>query len=137
MFTEAHLINFGNYLLKTYGVSVYSSDGKNIPIYQREVSHADMCNWKDVHPMIADDPVEHTNYPSRYKIDQYVWFRLWSADIAAQIHSIHFYEGKVKYDLKLIGGNGETTRVYNVDSIFVKDKIPEKVMTDAHGSTEK
>ncbi|MFI5132665.1 MAG: hypothetical protein ACHQFX_21870 [Chitinophagales bacterium] len=111
MFTEAQLISFGNFLLKNYGVQVHSTDGKNVPIYQREVTDADFCNWE-----------ETQNSPS-ISLGQPVWFRLWSADIIGEVLSIHHHEGKVKYDLKLIGHNGETTRIYNVDSTYVVSRI--------------
>ena len=47
MFTEQQLVSFGNFLLKTYGVQVHSTDGKNLPVYQRQVTDADFCNWKN------------------------------------------------------------------------------------------
>lgn len=119
-YRDRYLVRFGNYLLKRYGVMVHSSDGKNQPVYQREVSHADLENWKH-----EDEFNSHELYPSRYQIGQYVWFRLWSADIAATVLCVHFYEGKIKYDLELIGTDGDKTRIYNVDSCYVKDKIPE------------
>lgn len=117
MFTEQQLVSFGNYLLLTYGVQVHSTDGKNVPVYQREVTDADFCNWKDI------EKPDELQLPSQHQLGQPVWLRLWSADIIGEILSIHFHEGKVKYDLKLIGNNGETTRIYNVDSTFVASKI--------------
>lgn len=45
--TKRKLVSFGNYLLEKYNVMVYSTDGKNIPIYRREVTHADIENWID------------------------------------------------------------------------------------------
>lgn len=119
-YRDAYLIRFGNFLFKRYDVKVHSSDGKNQPIYQREVSHADLENWKH-----ESEYNNHELYPSRYQIGQYVWFRLWSADIAATVLCVHFYEGKVKYDLELLGTDGDKTRIYNVDSAYVQDKIPE------------
>lgn len=120
-YRDSYLCRFGNFLFKRYGVMVHSSDGKNQPIYQREVSHADLENWKS-----ESEFNNHELYPSRYEIGQYVWFRLWSADIAATILCVHFYEGKVKYDLELLGKDGDKTRIYNVDSCYVQDKIAEK-----------
>lgn len=35
------------------------------------------------------------------------------------IKGVHFYGGKVKYDIELQGNEGSTTRIYNVDSAFV------------------
>jgi hypothetical protein len=56
-------------------------------------------------------------------LGQPVWFRLWSTDVIGEVLSIHHHEGKVKYDLKLIGNNGDTTRIYNVDSAYVVSRI--------------
>jgi hypothetical protein len=113
MFTEAQVVSFGNYLFQRYKVRVFSNDGDNQPIIQRQVSHADVCNWKD---KMKDSDQLYQGDPA--------WFRLWSADIIAQIHAIHSYEGTVKYDLILTGSNGETTRVYNVDSKYVVKRLP-------------
>jgi hypothetical protein len=41
-----NLVSFGNYIFKKYGVMVHSNDGENKPIYQRTVTHADICNWQ-------------------------------------------------------------------------------------------
>jgi hypothetical protein len=40
----------------------------------------------------------------------------------ATVNAVHFYENKVKYDLSVWVGEGgnEITRVYNIDSFFVK-----------------
>jgi hypothetical protein len=119
MFTEAQLISFGNFLFGRYDVQVYSSDGKNTPIYQRLVTDADLCNWK----VDSDIPEEQIVLPSAHKHDEFVWFCAWETQIAAQVHAVHFFKSKVKYDLKLIGGNGEETRIYLVDSAFVSKKI--------------
>lgn len=39
--------------------------------------------------------------------------------IRARIHGIHFFPGKIKYDLDLSFTGGANTRIYNIDSIFV------------------
>ena len=115
MFTGADVVSFGNYLFERYNVQVFSSDGKNTPIYQRQVTDADVCNWKG---RMKDSDVIHQGDAA--------WLRLWSADIIAQVHAIHEYgDETVKYDLILTGGNGETTRVYNVDSRYVVKRIPQ------------
>ena len=44
--TTQALVNFGNYLLKRYGVHVVSNDGENKPLYQRVVTDADLANWQ-------------------------------------------------------------------------------------------
>jgi len=41
-----------------------------------------------------------------------------TVDCIAEILTVHFYEGKVKYDLELPLDFGNT-RVYNIDSVFV------------------
>lgn len=61
--------------------------------------------------------------PSAHQIDDKVYLNLWGKEpIYAQVHAVHFYAGKVKYDLEVFGGNGENTRIYNVDSAFVISK---------------
>lgn len=57
--------------------------------------------------------------PSAHQIKEGVWLCLWSAKIVSEILAIHFYEGKVKYDLIVFGDDGQQTRLYNVDSAFV------------------
>jgi hypothetical protein len=66
--------------------------------------------------------------PSQCQINQvvYLQFRQGHEPITATIRAVHFYPGKVKYDLGLwlgapsMGGDlEEETRVYNVDSIYV------------------
>ena len=129
-FTEAQLVSFGNYLLSRYNVQEYSNDGRNVPLFQRVVHDADLANWKHEESTKPNpypwETKEHTNYPSRYALDEYVWYRLWSCDVPATINAVHFYHGKVKYDLELLGQDGDKTRIYNVDSAYVQDKIPEK-----------
>ena len=116
MFTESQLVSFGNFLFKTYGVCVHSTDGRNTPLGQREASHADVSNWKEGHPELTEF----------YPIGKPVWFKLWSTNVIGEILSVHLHEGKIKYDLKLIGDDGETTRIYNVDSKYVVDRLPVK-----------
>lgn len=62
---------------------------------------------------------EKIKLPSAHQFGDEVWLVLWSAKIASQVHGVHFYEGKVKYDLTVYGGDGLSTRIYNVDSAFV------------------
>jgi len=40
--------------------------------------------------------------------------------IPCKVLAVHFYPGKVKYDLELLFSDNRTTRIYNVDSIVVK-----------------
>lgn len=121
MFNESHLVSFGNYLLSRYNVPVYSSDGKNTPIHQREVSHADMENWKHENP----EEDRGVLLPSRYKHNDPVFFKFGGVEICANIHAVHFTVSKVKYDLDLfcVSADGEDyTRIYNVDSVYVVDR---------------
>lgn len=115
MFTEKQLVEFGNFLFKTYDVQVHSTDGKNIPLYLRQVSDADFCNWKDGNPIKAWE----TKLPSQHQIGENVWLQLWSDYIVSEINAVHFYESKVKYDLIVNTSDGGQTRLYNVDSDFV------------------
>jgi hypothetical protein len=58
--------------------------------------------------------------PSENQIDDEVFFNLWSATVVGKIKAVHFYSGKVKYDLDVFPEKGgDTTRIYNIDSIFV------------------
>ena len=113
MYSEAQLVSFGNSLLNTYDVTFFSNDGKNTPISKREVSHADVENWKE------KENYDGLMLPSAHQIGSSVFLQLWSARIVSEIHAVHFYEGKVKYDLIVFGDNGEQTRLYNIDSAFV------------------
>jgi hypothetical protein len=66
--------------------------------------------------------------PSTFQIDQVVEvaFKKGSEPINATVRGIHFYRGKVKYDLGLWLGDGSVddpeteTRIYNIDSIYVR-----------------
>jgi hypothetical protein len=118
MFTEAQLVSFGNYLLKKYGVQEYSTDGSNTPIHQRQVGHADVCNWKK-----AERPTL-LPLPSAFQIGDHVKLSIFGADLPGQVLTVHFYESKVKYDvcvydLDEIGTPKYETRLYNIDSAFV------------------
>jgi hypothetical protein len=59
---------------------------------------------------------------SQFFIKQVVSLSLNETTHTATVRAIHFFEGKVKYDLdvwlKADGGNS-STRIYNVDSCFV------------------
>lgn len=97
---------------------IHSTDGTNTPLFKREVSDDDFHTWRD------NQHVE-SNLPTPYRKGQYVWFRLWSHDIAAMVLCVHDYGEKFKYDLELLGNDGQTTRIYNVESQYVQDRIPE------------
>lgn len=69
-------------------------------------------------------------YISQFSLNEVVKFRLKDlhkdVEQLATVRGIHFYDGKVKYDLALWLGNGSVddpeweTRIYNVDSILVE-----------------
>ncbi len=65
--------------------------------------------------------------PSAFQVNQvvHVKFNKNGESITATVRGVHFYRGKVKYDLGLWLGDGSVddpeneTRIYNIDSIFV------------------
>lgn len=124
MFTEAQLVSFGNFLLSTYNVQVYSNDGKNQPIYPRQVTDADFCNWKE------NNMVDESKLPSQFQHGDKVGFVCMPDDpnltsfppIPAEVLAVHFYTGKVKYDLELMFVDNQRSRIYNVDSILVQPR---------------
>jgi hypothetical protein len=119
MYTEEQLVTFGNYLLKAYNVQIHSTDGKNQPLFQREVCHADVANWK------TENPPSANWFPSQFNINDRVMFCIHQSSgphpypFNARILGVHFYAGKVKYDLEIPIDNEPPTRVYNIDSCFV------------------
>jgi hypothetical protein len=119
MFTEKQVVEFGNYLLRRYDVQEYSTDGKNIPLSQRQVSDADFQNWKH------EKPDKDTWLPSQFNIGDIVIFSVNQSfgeipyPYKANVIAVHFYEGKVKYDLSIPIYNEPPTRIYNIDSCFV------------------
>jgi len=121
LFTEAQLVSFGNFLFSTYGVQVHSNDGKNKPIYPRQVTDADFANWKEV-----EKPNEQ-QLPSRFKHGDRAKFICMPDDenlqqfpgMPCEIIGVHFYPGKVKYDLDLLFVDNQRSRIYNVDSVLV------------------
>lgn len=62
--------------------------------------------------------------PSGHQIGDSVWLCFWSAKIVSEIHAVHFYESKVRYDLIVFGNDGQKTRIYNIDSAFVSKTRP-------------
>lgn len=63
--------------------------------------------------------------PSACQIAQVVkvQFRQEDTPILATVRGVHFFTGKVRYDLELwldvINGEETYTRIYNVDSVFI------------------
>lgn len=127
---KANLVSFGNYLLQRYDVQVHSTDGKNTPLYLRQVTDADLANWEHENPQFEGGGVPfkaHTDYPSRYEIGEPVKLFLMPEGeetfpgLNAKVTAVHFTSGKVKYDLEIKFYGDYSTRIYNVDSILVKD----------------
>jgi len=119
---EKQLVSFGNYLFQRYGVMEYSNDGKNTPLFERMVSDADLCNWKNGLP----EDKEQLELLSRWKHGDAVKVFLMPEGednfpgFTAHITGVHFYLGKVKYDLEIKFAGEFSTRIYNVDSILVQ-----------------
>lgn len=121
VFTEKQLVSFGNYLLKRYGVQVYSTDGTNTPLYPREVHDADFRNWHETPEGYARGVL-----PSAHQIGDTIAISFAHAtpSMSALVRAVHFFESKVKYDLQLDLGDSDTTRIYNVDSYFCQPNPP-------------
>jgi len=66
--------------------------------------------------------------PSQHQIQDEVQMKFDSLYTRGHVIAVHFYPGKVKYDLELILNEEHTTRVYNIDSVFVeKFKVTEAI----------
>lgn len=72
---------------------------------------------------IAFDDIEECNLPrplpSAAQMKQMVFVTFKDESITATVIGVHFFEGKVKYDLKLWLKDMMFTRIYNVDSAFI------------------
>lgn len=128
---KAELVSFGNYLLQRYEVMEYSTDGKNTPLFLRQVCDADLSNWEYENPDLEDGGVPfkaHTDYASRYEIGEEVKVCLLPEGqesfpcFPATVIAVHFTVSKVKYDLEIRFYGDHKTRIYNIDSILVQDK---------------
>lgn len=138
MYTKSHLISFGNYLLKTYGVRHFSSDGKNTPLETRQVSHADTEAWKDETPMdavdlagypqIKDRPADRplAEYKANHAIGDPVILLFGTSGYIknCRITKVHFTGNNASYDVEVkwqFEGQSEfyTNRIHNIDSIRV------------------
>lgn len=127
---KTDLVSFGNYLLKTYNVNVHSTDGYNAPLYTRQVSDADLKNWEGENPQLngGGTPFKaHTSYPSRYELGEKVKIFIMPEGeetfpgFTGIITAVHFTQSKVKYDVEIKFYGDYSTRIYNLDSILVKD----------------
>ena len=120
MYTESQLISFGNFLFKKYDVKITQSGAEPIPLPVKEVSNdVDFYEWKEIE---NPNPFQ---LPSRFQIgDEGLFYYITEGRaetfpaIGAFILAVHFYEGKVKYDLELQLGEYKS-RIYNVDSALV------------------
>jgi hypothetical protein len=72
---------------------------------------------------------EVNELPSRFQIDDMVFFSInqkvegtsyFASSLKARVIGIHFYPGKVKYDLEIPIYDESATRIYNIDSCFVE-----------------
>lgn len=69
--------------------------------------------------------------PSAHQINDEVVVNFWKAKMNARVLGIHFYEGKVKYDLEVFSKEQDFTRIYNIDSAFVtKYTLPEPTLQE-------
>lgn len=59
--------------------------------------------------------------PSQHQIDDEVYFTFGSMGVMAQVIGVHFYPGKVQYDLWVIPEEDESRSfpISNIDSSFV------------------
>lgn len=63
--------------------------------------------------------------PSQFQVNDKVEFIIQGknsnfGNFDAIVKGVHFYNGKVKYDLELIFAKDDVTRIYNIDSCFVE-----------------
>lgn len=101
LYTEKELIAFGNYLLESRKTDTV-------------VSHADRMNWLEGHER------ETGVLPSAHQLtDEIILCFSQTSRIKGWVHSVRFFEGKVKYDLEIELDAQTYTRLYNIDSAFV------------------
>ncbi len=113
---EKQLVSFGNYLLKTVGAKGYDVDGK--PVFEREVTDADLTNWQYECPQKSWELV----LPSRFQIGNTVELDFFDNGVIKKCHviKVHFTQDKVLYDVEIdMASVNARTRLYNVDSAFV------------------
>lgn len=116
-YTESDLIHFGNFLLLTYNVMVYSNDGKNIPIYERSVTDADLSNWKELkEPLFGE---RSYNIGDKVKVFLMPEGENEFPGFNATILTVHQYVGKCKYDLEIKFAGDFSTRIYNIDEVLI------------------
>lgn len=118
------LVSFGNYLFDRYNVKVHSDEGFNVPLYNRQVSDADIQNWQ------VGQQVQ-SKLPSAHQIGAKVQLQFGDQATLAdcEVIKVHFSDSKVLYDIEVTGDFPPAhkeqgydkwhTRLYNVDSAFV------------------
>lgn len=81
---------------------------------------------KKTNYLIEDDLYRHqedfTKLPSQYQIKDLVSVDFGDVQIPnCRVFKVHFTESKVLYDLEImLGESKHVTRIYNIDSYFVK-----------------
>lgn len=119
---EEPLVSFGNYLLSKCKVKGHDLDGE--PVFDRQVTDADLCNWREANPIKAFN----MKLPSKYQVNDHVRLDFFDAGFVKNctIIKVHFTESKVLYDVDVtigtdVNGKPNKTRLYNIDSCFVVD----------------
>lgn len=58
--------------------------------------------------------------PSAHAHEDNVSVHFFDAKLMGEIEAVHFYPGKVKYDVSVaVDVEGHTTKLYNIDSAFI------------------
>lgn len=68
---------------------------------------------------MTQNNINSLTLPSQYQIGDNCFVTIFSAKLIGEVTAVHFYTGKVKYDLEVLAGVGLKTRIYNIDSVFV------------------
>jgi hypothetical protein len=112
IYSEADLIRFGNFLFKSYGVTVNEDTaGNKLTPYQPSVTIEDMEMWKEIDKPIYDGP----RFSNGSQI--IVSLVLESERVStfpATILCTHHHPGKTKYDIEVALLMGKT-RMYNIN----------------------
>lgn len=113
---ENQLVSFGNYLLKKCKVRGYDVDGE--PCFEREVTDADILNWRDQYQGKPETPSQH-QVGDKVKVFLMPEGEESFPGFSANVLAVHFYNEKVKYDLEMKFYGDWSSRIYNVDSILI------------------
>ena len=84
----------------------------------KEIANKILAEWDNDSETQVDSDLK---LPSRFYINQVVKLKFVKniEQLTATVRGIHFYKGKVKYDLAIWLDDNTETRIYNVDSAFV------------------